>query len=57
MGNFLYCNPSVYVIGKEYEIIVNLNKFGLCYVNIDGEIFYENNSGVLPSEKNIAKFL
>lgn len=53
--SFLYCTPSVFVIGDEYEILVNLNEFGLCFVKIGDEIFYEENSGVLPSERLVVK--
>ena len=53
--SFLRCTPSVYVIGREYEISVNLNSYGLCFVEIGDEIFYEENSGVLPSERLVVK--
>ena len=53
--SFLRCTPAVYVIGKEYEISVNLNSFGLCFVEIGDKIFYEENSGVLPSEGLVVK--
>ena len=53
--SFLYCKPTVFVIGREYEILLNLKEFGLCYIQIGKEIYYEENSGVLPSEKLVAK--
>ena len=49
--DFLYCTPTVFVIGKEYEILINLNEFGLCFVKIGDTLYYEDNSGVLPSER------
>lgn len=52
---FLYCTPSVFVIGNEYEIVINVKEYGLCYVKIGDTVYYEENSGVLPSEKKIAK--
>lgn len=52
---FLYCTPSVFVIGNEYEILINTTKNGLCYVKVGEELFYEDHSGVLASEKNTAK--
>ena len=52
---FLRCVPSVFVIGREYEILLILKDHGLCYVQVGDEIYYEENSGVLPSERHIAK--
>ena len=41
-GNeFLYCTPTVFVIGKEYEILINLNACGICFVKIGEELYYE----------------
>lgn len=55
-GNgFLYCTPSVFVIGNEYEILINLNNFGICFVDVGGTFYYEENTGVLPSERKIVK--
>ena len=53
--SFLRCKPSVFVIGKEYEILLNLNAYGLCYIQVGDEIYYEENSGVLPSERTVVK--
>lgn len=53
--DFLYCTPSVFVIGDEYEILVNTNKNGIISVMIGDVKYYEENSGPLPSEKNYAK--
>ena len=53
--SFLYCKPSVFVIGNEYEILVNLNAFGLCFIKVGDTVYYEENSGVLPSERTIVK--
>ena len=52
---FLRCNPSVFVIGREYEILLNVKAYGLCYIQIGDELYYEENSGVLPSERLVAK--
>ncbi len=52
---FLYCNPSVFVIGNEYEILINLNAFGICFIKVDDTFYYEENSGVLPSERTVVK--
>lgn len=52
---FLYCIPSVFVIGDEYEILINLKENGLCFVEIGGERFFEENTGVLPSERRVLK--
>ena len=53
--NFLFCTPSVFVIGKEYELLINMRENGICSVQIGDEIYYEENSGVLSSEKKYAK--
>lgn len=52
---FLYCTPTVFVIGNEYEILINLNEFGICFVKVGDTLYYEENSGVLPSERTIVK--
>ena len=53
--SFLRCTPSVFVIGKSYEILLNLNAYGLCYLQVGDAIYYEENSGVLPSERLVVK--
>jgi Icc-related predicted phosphoesterase len=53
--SFLRCTPSVFVIGREYEILVNLQSFGLCFVKVGENIYHETCSGVLPSERLVAK--
>ena len=53
--SFLYCKPSVFVIGREYEILLNLNSYGLCFIKVGDEIYYEENTGVLPSERTVVK--
>ncbi|MBQ8296057.1 MAG: metallophosphoesterase [Clostridia bacterium] len=53
--SFLSCTPSVFVIGQEYEILLNAESTGIFIVNVDGEMYYEENSGVLSSEKKFAK--
>lgn len=53
--SFLRYNPSVCVIGNEYEIIVNAKENGLLSVRVAGETFEEDNTGCLYSEKSIAK--
>ena len=52
---FLKFTPTVFVIGKEYEILVNATEKGIFAVKIGGELFYAKNSGVLSSEKTYAK--
>lgn len=53
--SFLYCDPCVFVIGKEYEILVIAKENGIISIFLDGNTYYEDNSGVLSSEKNFAK--
>ncbi len=52
---FLKCIPTVFVIGSEYEILLISNNNGLLWLEIGGVKYYEENSGVLYTEKNIAK--
>ncbi len=52
---FLKCIPSVFVINDDYEILVITENNGVIGVKVGDEIFYEENSGVLCSEKNFAK--
>ena len=53
--NFLRFNPAVYVIGDEYEIAIALSAFGRVEVQIGNNVFFEENSGVLPTERLYAK--
>lgn len=53
--SFLYCDPIIFVINDEYEVLVLTKENGIIYIEIDGVNYYENNSGVLSSEKNYAK--
>lgn len=53
--SFLACNPTVFVIGKDYEILVYAKTKGIFSVRIDDKTYYAENSGVLSSEKRIAK--
>ena len=52
---FLKSNPCVFVIEKEYEIVINTHENGLIALSIDDKLFYEENSGALSSEKNYVK--
>jgi predicted phosphodiesterase len=51
----LYCNPCVFVIGNEYEILIVAKKNGVFSLRVGDSVYYEDNSGVLSSEKNFAK--
>lgn len=53
--SFIYCNPSIFMIDDYYEILVLTKENGIISINISNEEFYEDNSGVLASEKNYAK--
>lgn len=53
--SFLRCLPCVFVIENSYEILINTVKCGIVHIEIDGEKFYEENTGVLSSEKLCTK--
>ena len=53
--SFLKCNPNIFVINNEYEILIFLKEKGICFIEVAGQYFYEENSGVLSSEKNYVK--
>ena len=52
---FLNCKPAVTAINEEYEILLNTKYNGIISVEVNGVRYYEDNSGVLSSEKNYAK--
>lgn len=51
----LACLPTVFVVGSEYEILVNCKRNALVKLRVDGGDYYEKNSGVLSTEKKYAK--
>ena len=53
--SFLICAPSVFVIGEEYEILVNAKENGILHIEIGGEEFYEETAGILETERAFAK--
>lgn len=53
--SFLKCNPTVFVIGNEYEILITARSKGIFSVRIGDKNYYAENSGVLSSEKTFAK--
>ena len=52
---FLACTPSVFVIGEEYEILLNLREPGLVSVAVGDEVYYEDNAGALCSERTVCR--
>lgn len=53
--SFLFCAPAVCVIGAEYEILICTKETGIISVEVGGARYFEENNGVLISEKNHAK--
>ena len=43
----LYCNPCVFVIGNEYEILIVAKKNGVFSLRVGDSVYFEDNSGVL----------
>lgn len=53
--SFLQCLPSVFVVGKEYEIVVCAYDKGLACIQIDNQKYYADCAGILPTEKTVHK--
>ncbi len=53
--SFLRCNPSVCVVGEDYEIVINTSCNGICLLRVGDDIFYESKGGVLLSQKSVFK--
>ncbi len=53
--SFLICAPSVFVIGEEYEILLNAEENGILSVKISGEEYFEENAGILATERAYAR--
>lgn len=53
--SFLKFTPSVFVIGEDYEIVAMTEASGIISVIVGGEEYYEENSGVLSTERCFAK--
>lgn len=53
--SFLKFKPCVFVVDDEYEVLIVTEKNGIMAVEINGEEYDEDNSGVLSSEKNYAR--
>lgn len=52
---FLRSNPNVFIVENEYQITCVAKDNGLFWIEILGEKFFEENNGVLSTEKNYAK--
>ena len=53
--SFLAYTPSVFVIGEEYEMLFCLTGHGLLSVRVGDTLYYEDNSGALPTERTVAR--
>jgi Icc-related predicted phosphoesterase len=53
--SFLSCKPSVFVIEDRFEILINTLHKGISCIEVNGKLYYEENSGVLSTEKNYCK--
>ena len=53
--SFLKCNPCVFVIEKDYEILLFSKSNGPLSIQVGNNVYYEENCGVVSSEKNYAK--
>lgn len=55
MSEFLYCKPSVCVVGNDYEIVLYNKAKGISRIKVGERYFYEKNAGVLKSEQLLHK--
>ena len=55
MNAFLSCTPTVFLIEKRYEILLNSYDKGVFAIEINNSLFYEENNGALSSQKTYAK--
>lgn len=53
--SFLKFDPSVFIIGEEYEITLITEECGIAAILVGTKIYYEENTGVLSTEKNRSK--
>ena len=53
--SFLAFDPSVFVIGEEYEFLFCLKAHGLLSVRVGEALYYEDSSGALPTERTVAR--
>lgn len=53
--SFLSATPSVFVIGDQYELLLFAERNGILFVEIGNEQFFEENAGVLATERRFAK--
>ncbi len=53
--NFLICEPSVFVIGERYELLICTKENGTCGVLVGGESFYSESAGVLLCDTAVHK--
>ncbi len=49
--DFLRSFPSVCAVGDKYQIVGSVQEFGTVAVEVNGQLYYEDNSGVLPCMK------
>ena len=54
-NSFLSFPPTVFVIGKYYEILLFAEQNGIFWVEVNGERYYPENAGTLASERPFAK--
>ena len=51
MAEFLACEPNVFVIGNDYQIVLNLVEPGPCFVRVGDRNFYEDGSGIFYNDR------
>ena len=54
--DFLACLPNVFVVHKDYQIIINLREPGACRLRVGNREIYEPGYGVYRTERRVHKF-
>lgn len=48
---FLSCNPNVFVVGGDYQLVVMCEELGICTLCVGGEVFYDTVDGILKTQR------
>ena len=49
----IYKDPCVYVVGSEYQIVINTPAFGKCWVEAGGKVYNDSVGGLIRTETHV----